>query len=227
MEDDSVLNKSQKVANGSSPRTNNDKLDDLQSTKSHTSLFSIAPNASIGSSNTNAISAGNASVGSFIVPQIPEMPIEITGTMEHSPKNLNIEQVSSIIDYFSLPRHLKYNIPSYNSRTTSSILNTDDKVRFRRLVNMIKDIINKLSITLIPGPSKELVLTEVLSTMLDDINLRRQNNDNNKTKKDNGHVNNNKKNTTNRDILSTVKNREKFEKLATSLCLAQKYLKRQ
>ena len=226
LEDDSVLNKSKKVAKSSSPRTKNDNLDEVLSTKSHTSLFSIAPNASIEtSSNTNTNSAGNASVGSFIVPQIPDMPIEIRGTMEHSPKNLNKEQVSSIIDYFSMPKHLKHNIPSYDSRTTSSTLNTDDKVRFRRLVNMIKDIINKLSITLIPGPSKDLVLTEVLSTMLDDINLHRQNNDNNITKKD---TTNNKKKTTNRrDISSNVKDREKFEKLTTSLCLAQRYLKRQ
>ena len=69
LEDDSVLNNSKKVANSSSPCTNNDNVDDLLSTKSHTSLFSIAPNASIESNNTNVISAGNASVGSFIVPQ--------------------------------------------------------------------------------------------------------------------------------------------------------------
>ena len=74
MEDDSsVLNKSlQKVANSSSPSSKNDKLDDLLSTKSHTSLFGVATHASIGSNNTNGISGGNtSSIGSFIVPQIP------------------------------------------------------------------------------------------------------------------------------------------------------------
>ena len=34
-------------------------------------------------------------------------------------------------------------------------------------------------------------------------------------------------NITRNDIVSTVKDREKFEKLANSLCMAQKYLKRQ
>ena len=223
------MNKSlKKVANGSSPSSKIHKLDDLLSTKSHTSLFSVAPHVSIGSINTNGISGGNTSIGSIIVPQIPEMSTEITGTMEHSPKNLNLEQISSIIDYFSLPKKLKYNISSYNSHITSSTLNTDNKVHFRRLINMIKDMINKLCITLILGPSKEVVLTEVLSTMLDDINIQKQTNENsNEPNKVYGSATTNNKNSTNIDLVSTMKDREKLEKITTSLCLAQKHLKRQ
>ncbi len=46
---------------------------------------------------------------------------------------------------------------------------------------MNRDIIYKLSITLIPGPSKDTVLQEVLSTMLGDINLRKQKDDQNES----------------------------------------------
>ena len=81
-----------------------------------------------------------------MIPEIPEMSKEITGQLKQSPKNLNLEQISSIIDYFSLHKHLKYNIPSYKSRTMSHTLNTNDKVRFHRLTDMIRDIIYKLSI---------------------------------------------------------------------------------
>ena len=140
----------------------------------------------------------------------------------NEPKNLNLEQISSIIDYFSLQKHLKYNIPSFKSRTASHTHNTDDQLHFRRLTNMIRDIICKLSITLIPGPSKEIVLQEVLSTMSSDINLRKQKYDANNSMNSNDELNNIRK----IDTVSTVRDREKFEKLANSLCIAQKYLKR-
>ena len=88
---------------------------------------------------------------------------------------------------------------------------------------MIRDIIYKLSITLIPGPSKDIVLQEVLSTMLGDINQRKQKDDQNKSMNSNDDSNNNN---TRNDIVSTVKDRENFDKLANPLCMAQKYLRR-
>ena len=119
-------------------RSSRNDINDFKSARSHTSSITnnLTTNNSRSNNTTssNIIGDGNSRCSSFklpMIPEIPEMPKEITGQLEQSPKNLNLEQISSIIDYFSLQKHLKYNIPSYKSRTTSHTLNTDDKVRFR------------------------------------------------------------------------------------------------
>ena len=67
-------------------------------------------------------------------------------------------------DCYSLQnKYLKCNIPPYNLSATSHTLNTNGKVHVRcSLINRIRDIIYKLSLTLISGSSKELVLQEFL-----------------------------------------------------------------
>ena len=166
LEDDSILNQGKNVANKLTASCN--KRDDFKSAKSHTSSICNIPtthNSRSKNTSPNIIGDGNTCCSSSklpMIPEIPELPKEITGQMKQPPKNLNLEQISSIIDYFSLQNHLKYNIPSYKSHTTSHTRKTDDKVHFYRLTNMIRDIIYKLSITLIPGPSRNSITRSLI-----------------------------------------------------------------
>ena len=77
---------------------------------------------------------------------------------------------------------------------------------------MIKDIIKKLSLALIPGPSKEIVLKEASSTMLDDINLSKEHDKSNKTNKVNGHPTHSKTNSPTR-VATSNESREIYNEL--------------
>ena len=141
------------------------------------------------------------------IPKLPDLPQNIITTNSGMQNNIfnedtlsyNNEKISMLIDYFKLPEHYKKNLPAFKARAFSDQLLENHHSRSKRMVTMIVHCIEKIANVLCPGPSKNAILKLVRKQIKYKVEkLGREHEPDYKTK---------------------------YNKLSTSLLLAQKKLK--
>ena len=141
------------------------------------------------------------------VPKLPEFPKNIAITETSKANHIfhedtlsnNNEKIATLIDYFKLPEHYKKNLPAFKARAFSDQLLQNHHSRSKRMVTMMVHCIDKIAGLVCPGPSKNAILKLVRKQIKQKVEkLGRDNEPDYKVK---------------------------YDKLSTSLLLAQKNLK--
>ena len=108
---------------------------------------------------------------SLFVPQLPKIPNNIMNEsiclkpfVEDVMCN-NLTKIGQLLDYFNLPDHYKYNLPSLKLRGFSETLASKQFSRFRRMVTMVSSCVEKICLLLCPGPSRVDLLKSVATNI--------------------------------------------------------------
>ena len=139
------------------------------------------------------------------IPKLPDFPQNIVTKLSGNDIFLedtlsqNNEKIATLIDYFKLPDHYKKNLPAFKARAFSNQLLQNHHSRSKRMVTMMVHCIEKIAGLVCPGPSKNSILKLVRKQIKQKVEkLSRDNEPDYKAK---------------------------YNKLSTSLLLAQKNLK--
>ena len=141
------------------------------------------------------------------VPKLPEFPKNIATTETLKANHIfhedtlskNNEKLATLIDYFKLPEHYKKNLPAFKARAFSNQLLQNHHSRSKRMVTMMVHCIEKIAGLVCPGPSKNAILKLVRKQIKQKVEKLGSDNE--------------------------TDYKAKYNKLSTSLLLAQKNLK--
>ena len=81
-----------------------------------------------------------------------------------------MEPINDLINFFNLPPHYLYNLPSYKSRKTSDAIRDNDPKRFQKMVTFTMNAFQSMLDVICPGPSQRDVVASCVGKMLKNSN---------------------------------------------------------